>query len=106
MIRFLFRLLALFCLAVAIIMAVVDATNSVAANAYVTTPLGQSWYSVSPATINLAQALVQRYTFPFLWDPVMVWILNLPGFVVFAGLALLLYIVGHKPRRRTRSLPA
>jgi hypothetical protein len=106
MIRFVFRLFALFFLAVAIILAVVDATHSVAQGAYVMTALGQSWYSVSPSTINLAQALVQRYTLPFLWDPVMVWILTLPGFVVFAALALIFYAIGHKPRRRVRSLPA
>jgi hypothetical protein len=106
MIRFFFRLLALFFLTVAIILAVVDATNSVAAGEYVTTSLGQSWFSFSPATINLAQAVVQRYTLPFIWDPVAVWILTLPGFAVFAALALIFYAIGHKPRRRARSLPA
>ena len=100
MIRFLFRLTALFLLAVAIILGVVDATRSVAVSEVVTTPLGQSWYAVSSSTLNLAQALVQRYTVPQLWDPVMIWILNLPGFVVFGVLALLFYAVGRKPRRR------
>ncbi len=106
MIRFIFRMIALFFLAVSIILAVIDATHSVAAGAFVTTPLGQSWFSTSPSTINLAQAVIQRYTFPFLWDPVAIWILTLPGFVVFAALALVFYAIGHKPRRRVRSLPA
>jgi hypothetical protein len=106
MIRFLFRLLALFSLAVAVILAVIDATNSVAAGVLVASPLGQSWYSVSPSTLNLAQAVIQRYTLPVVWDPVMIWILTLPGFVVFAALALIFYIIGHKPRRRVHELPA
>lgn len=106
MIRFLFRMFALFFLAVAVILAVIDATHSVAAGSLVASPLGQSWYSVSPSTLNLAQAVVQRYTLPFVWDPVMIWILTFPGFAVFAALALVFYIIGHKPRRRAHELPA
>lgn len=102
MIRFLFRFASLVLLAVAVIMAVLDASRSVAANEVVLTPLGTSWYAVSPSTLNLAQALIQRYTFPQIWDPGMIWILTLPGFAVFAGLALLFYVIGYKPRRRSR----
>jgi hypothetical protein len=100
MIRFVFRALALFALAVAVVMAVLDATRSIGASHLMLTPLGESWYSVSPETLNLSQALIQRYTLPMLWDPVMIWILNLPGFVVFAVLAALLYAIGRKPKRR------
>ncbi|MEP6435562.1 MAG: hypothetical protein ABJ069_00355 [Nitratireductor sp.] len=100
MIRFVFRLLATIALAVAVIMAVLDATRSVASSALVFTPLGTSWYAVSPDTLNLAQALTQRYVHPLLWDPVMIRILTLPGFTVFFGLALLLYLIGRRPRGR------
>ena len=53
-------------------MAVIDATRSIAADALTFTPLGESWYAVSPDTLNLAQAVIQRYTFPFIWDPVII----------------------------------
>lgn len=87
-------------LAAAVILAVVDATRSIAASELVLTPLGTSWFAVSPGTLNLAQALVQRYVFPGLWDPLIVSILNLPGFAVFLVLALLFYAIGRRPARR------
>ncbi|MCO5060225.1 MAG: hypothetical protein M9905_20590 [Rhizobiaceae bacterium] len=105
MIRFIFRLLATLALAIAVIMAVLDATRSIAADALVLTPLGTSWYLVSPETLNLAQALTQRYLLPQIWDPVMIYILNLPGFVVFAVLALLFYAIGRKPASRRQFAP-
>ncbi|EKF19965.1 hypothetical protein [Nitratireductor pacificus] len=103
MFRWLFRVLAMVALAVAVIMAVIDATRSIAASALTFTPLGESWYSVSPDTLNLSQAVVQRYTSPVLWDPVAIFILTLPGWLVFAALSLLFYAIG-RPGRRTVSL--
>ena len=69
MIRFLFRFLATVSLAVAVIMAVLDATRTVAAGSLVTTPLGTSWLAVSPATLESAQAAVETWLHPALWDP-------------------------------------
>ncbi|WP_048645386.1 hypothetical protein [Nitratireductor soli] len=99
MFRLLFRALAMVSLAIAVIMAVIDATRSIAASALVFTPLGESWYSVSPETLNLSQAVVQRYTLAVLWDPVALFILTLPGWLVFTALSLLFYTIG-RPRRR------
>ena len=100
MIRFLFRLLATVALAVAVIMAVLDATRSVAAGSVVTTPLGTSWLTVSPATLESTQAAVETWLHPALWDPAAIFILKLPGFVVFGLIALLLYAVGRRRQRR------
>ncbi len=99
MVRFFFRVLATFALAVAVVMAVIDATRSIAASAPVFTPLGESWFSVAPESLNIAQAVVQRYTLPALWDPVIIFILTLPGWLVFAVLSLVFYAIGHKRRR-------
>lgn len=101
MIRFLFRLLSMFALAVAVIMAVLDATRSIAASALVATPLATSWASVSPQTLAAAQDMVSAKLHPLAWSFVAVPILALPGFVVFAGLAFLLHAVGRRPRRQT-----
>ncbi|MDW6025517.1 hypothetical protein SAZ10_27515 [Mesorhizobium sp. BAC0120] len=100
MIRFLFRLMATVSLAVATVMAVLDATRTVAAGSWVMTPLGESWKTVSPDTLTKAQATVETLLLPALWDPVALFILKLPGFVVFGVLALLLYAIGRKPARR------
>ncbi|MDV6227154.1 hypothetical protein R2G56_12725 [Nitratireductor aquimarinus] len=103
MFRLIFRILALFALAVAVVMAVIDATRSIAASALVVTPLGESWYSVSPDTLNLSQALIQRYTFPVIWDPAIIYILTLPGWLVFAVLALLFHAIGYRRKRHAFS---
>jgi len=65
----------------------------------VMTPLGESWKTVSPDTLAKAQATLENWL-PFLWDPVALLVLKLPGFVVFALLALLLYAIGRRPARR------
>lgn len=100
MIRFLFRLMASVCLSVAVIMAVLDATRSIAASELVLTPLNTSWITVSPDTLAAAQTYVVTKIHPLAWDPVFVTILNQPGFAVFLVLAFLLYAIGRKPARR------
>jgi hypothetical protein len=100
MIRFLFRVLAIFSLAAAVIFAVLDATRSIASSAPVMTPLRTSWLAVSPDTMAAAQDLLMRKVHPLLWDPVMVRTLELPGFAIFAVLAFLFYAIGHRPERR------
>ncbi|CAM5379322.1 hypothetical protein ATER59S_01708 [Aquamicrobium terrae] len=100
MLRFLFRLAAMVALAVSVIMAVLDATRTVAASQLVMTPLKTSWNAVSPQTLGAAEAYVREKVQPVLWDTAVNWVLNQPGFAVFAVLAFLLYAIGYKPRRR------
>lgn len=100
MLRFLFRLAAMIALSVAVIMAVLDATRTVVASALVMTPLEASWLAVSPDTLAATEAFVREKLHPILWTTVIVRILELPGFAVFAALAFLLYLVGHRPDRR------
>ncbi|MET0575690.1 MAG: hypothetical protein ABWZ83_07490 [Mesorhizobium sp.] len=100
MMRFMFRLLAMVALSVATIMAVVDATRSIAASALVVTPLGESWVETWPDMLTLAEQTVRHYIHALAWDPVALFILGLPGFVVFGFLALVFYAIGHKSRRR------
>ncbi len=99
-IRFIFRLASVLVLAAGVIMAVLDATRSIAASELVLTPLGQSWFAVSPGTLNLTQAIIQRHLAPQIWDPAMIWVLTMPGFAVMAVLAFLLYLPGRRWRSR------
>jgi hypothetical protein len=96
MIRFLFRVLGLVSLSVAVILAVLDGARSVAASRLILTPLGTSWYSISPDTLNGAQAGIQRYLHPSIWDPVMIWVLNQPGAIVLAILSAIFYMLGRQ----------
>ena len=100
MFRFLFRLMATVSLAVAVIMAVLDVTRTIAASRLALTSLGESWLGVSPATLDAVQRFIIDNAHPLVWNPVMVFILGQPGFVVFGVLAFLLYAVGHRPERR------
>ncbi len=100
MIRFIFRVLATFSLAVAVIMAVLDATRSIAADMIVITPLSESWRAVSPQTYDAAEAAVGEVLAPYMWDPVTLTLLSAPGFAVFLVLALIFYTIGRRPERR------
>jgi hypothetical protein len=99
MIRFLFRFLATVALAVAAIMAVLDATRTVAASKLVLTPLGEAWADTLPSLLVSTEQTVRNSIHPLAWDPVALFILGLPGFVVFGLLALALYAIGRKPQR-------
>ena len=89
MIRFFFRLMATLMLAVGAIMAVLDATRTVAAKSLVLTPLQTSWQATFPDSLASFQALLETGVHPLAWDPIALFVLGLPGFVVFAIIALL-----------------
>ena len=50
--------------------------------------LGELLYEIDPEGLNLAQAVIQRYVFAFLWDPVITSLLLTPVWIVFGILAL------------------
>lgn len=100
MIRALFRLAAVAALAVAVIFGVIDSARSVAASAFVFTPLGQSWLDASPATLDAIKAFAEQRLWTPLWDPGMVTVLLAPGWAVFLVVALALHLAGHRPARR------
>jgi len=66
--------------------------------------LGQLWFDLSPGSLNLAQAVVQRYIHPTLWDPVITSVLFLwaSPFLLVLGIALvwLFRKRGRRGRRR------
>ena len=97
MIRFLFRLLSTVALAIGFVMAVLDATRTVAASAIVMTPLATSWAAFSPGALDEAEAFVTRTFGTAFWDPALTSVLALPGWFVFAVLSLLFYAIGREP---------
>ncbi len=60
---------------------------------------GEWWYAFSPSSLNGAQAFVQRYLWPGLWDPGVIWFLRLPGIPVAAGLGAVLLAISVARRR-------
>lgn len=98
--KFLLRLLGYGLLAVAIIAGISDASTSIAMSEVHLAPLGRVWFDLSPETLNLAQAVVQRHIHPGLWDPAIQTLLTWPVWAVLAPLGLALLWLGSKRRRQ------
>ena len=62
--------------------------------------LGQLWYQLNRSSLNLTQAVVQRYIHPFLWDSIIVSILLSWAFLVLMGLGALLLVLFRRRARR------
>ena len=62
--------------------------------------LGQLWYDLGRSSLNLVQAVTQRYIHPFLWDPIIVTILLWWAFAVLMVLGVLLHVVFRKSNAR------
>ncbi len=62
---------------------------------------GEVWYRIHRASLNGAQAGIQRYVAPWLWDPVIATLLRGPAwaFVGLPGLALVLLCRSSRERR-------
>src|SRR5215470_17630585 len=65
--------------------------------------LGQLWYDLNRSSLNLVQAVVQRYIHPFLWDPIIVSILLCWAFAVLMVLGLLVLAIASKWKRRSKN---
>ncbi len=106
MFRAILRLVSMVLLSVAVIMAVLDATRSIAAEAIVLTPLGTSWAAVSPETLNQLKSAIDGSMPAFVWNEITAGFLALPGFAIFAGLAILFALAGHGRTRKDSRLAA
>ncbi len=98
MIRFLFRMLGLLFLAAAFVFFVYDGTKSIAANTIVHTKVSEIWTLISPRSLQQLQPFIVDHTTPWLWDPVMVTILNGPVFVAFAIVGAILLLLGRRKK--------
>jgi heme/copper-type cytochrome/quinol oxidase subunit 2 len=66
--------------------------------------LGQLWYQLNRSSLNLVQAVVQRYIHPFLWDPIIVSVLLSWAFVVLIIFGVLLLVVFRRRNARRPDL--
>ena len=78
--------------AVSFVTVVVTSVNG--SGSGVMTSFGEQWGKLNPGGLNLVQAIVQRYLHPALWDPILVDILLLPGWLVFGAPGLLFFFLG------------
>jgi hypothetical protein len=60
--------------------------------------IGEIWFNLDVASLNLVQAVIQRYVSPALWDPVLVSVLSWPAWSLLGGpgAALVLLFSGRR----------
>lgn len=104
MFKLLFRLLTFVSLAVAVVMAVLDATRSIAENAVIMTPLAKSWASFAPSGLEAFRNWFLEHMPHFIWDLLIQNILQLPGFVVFALFAFVFALPGYSKSNTTPTI--
>ena len=99
--RFLFRIIAIFAGLIASYAIWQDLTSNFSASA----PLGRVWYSYSPTTLQASESIISRYIdpcaliaaldcSPFLWHPIIATILGWPAALVMIGLSVIFWWVG------------
>lgn len=54
---------------------------------------GELWFRLYPYSLNLSQAVIQRYVHPGLWDPVIVGLLQWPFWSIFGAPGAVLAIL-------------
>ena len=78
-----------------------DILRYVETDGYAAIVVGELWFDLHRDSLGLAQAVIQRYLHPALWDPAIVWVLRLPAWLVFAAPGLALSILCRKRWRRS-----
>ena len=62
-------------------------------------PAGEIWFRLDTGSLNLAQAIVQRYLHPYVWDPLIAGFLQWPLWASLGGVGFALTIVFGSRRR-------
>ena len=74
----------------ALIALVFDIGNALlGSSGFAVTALGNLWFTLHPTSLNGLQAGIQRYISPYLWDPVISAVLQMPIWAAFCALGLL-----------------
>ncbi|MBI3452570.1 MAG: hypothetical protein HY057_07055 [Rhodospirillales bacterium] len=99
------RLIGWVLIVAALLAAGQDALGFLRSGTYAMAPLGELWYALHPGSLNVIQAVVERYLHPWLWDPVLFSVVLTPAWIVFAvpGIVLLILFRHGRNRRKWRS---
>jgi hypothetical protein len=64
----------------------------------------QFWLALGPNSYYGTESFLTE-NIPTLWDPILVFLLNLPAFIVAAVLGLLFWFASRRPRAKPKSRP-
>jgi hypothetical protein len=98
MIRFVLRFLGLVTLAAAFVFFVYDGTRSIAGGRIEVLKLGDLWVAVHRNSLLLLQPGIERYVAVWLWDPVLLTVLEQPAWLVLLVLGSILVLLGRRKR--------
>ncbi|MFK7902990.1 MAG: hypothetical protein AB8B49_09140 [Nitratireductor sp.] len=100
MLKLISKILGLVSLALAVIIAVLDLTKSIADSKVVLTSLGEHWVNFNTTSLQYLQVGIQRkFGIPWAWDTIFVPLLQMPGWLVFGVLAIILLWLA-RPKER------
>ena len=63
-------------------------------------PIGQLWYQLHSESLNIAQAVIQRYLHPYIWDPWILAILLTPSWPTFSTIGAVIVVLCRLTSRR------
>lgn len=98
MIRFVLRSLGLLTLAAAFVFFIYDGTKSIAGNELHVTKLGDAWSAVHQTSLLLLQPAIERHVAVWLWDPLLLTILEQPAWLVLLVLGAVLILLGRRKK--------
>tara|TARA_Y100001960_G_C13980666_1_gene497428 strand:+ start:80 stop:397 length:318 start_codon:yes stop_codon:yes gene_type:complete len=90
--------------AVALMTAGAEILASLESGAYQGLAIGYLWSKIDMSSLNLSQAVIQRYVHPSLWDPAIVTILKCPAWIMLGILGPALSLLFRKRRPRDTKL--
>ncbi|WP_199899284.1 hypothetical protein [Sneathiella glossodoripedis] len=94
------RILGWLCLMLGIMLLGNELLASLKAGEWAPQLLGQLWFDLDAKSLNLVQAVVQRYLFAQLWDPIIVELLLWPAWIIFVVPGVLFLILFRDRRNR------
>jgi hypothetical protein len=97
MIRFLLRFIGLLCLALGFVILVYDGTKSIADQRWHITKVSDVWITIHESSLAKLQPTLQAIA-SWLWDPVVVNVLNSPAWLVLAIVGTALILLGRKKK--------
>lgn len=77
---------------------VVDGTRSLAASQLILVSFGEACELAFPHRLDFLQAQIEREIHPLLWDPLILFLLKWPSWLVLALLGLLFFRLSREPR--------
>jgi hypothetical protein len=98
--RLVLRILGTWLLGMAVILLIIDGTKSLGADTVVLTSLGDTWNSISAASLVAVRNFIDTRFFGPVLEPILGALLGFPGFAVLGVPGILLAFAGRSRRSR------